>query len=71
MAIEEESLDKVDNVSDLLIYDELHDAFKELHDEWIKIGKKNSCLKKKMLEFTNENDALKKCNDSLNEKIKD
>ncbi|KAH9659187.1 Integrase catalytic domain-containing protein [Citrus sinensis] len=38
MAIEEESLDGVDKVSDLSTYDELHDAFKELHDEWIKIG---------------------------------
>ncbi|KAH9659186.1 Integrase catalytic domain-containing protein [Citrus sinensis] len=37
MAIEEESLDGVDKVSDLSTYDELHDAFKELHDEWIKI----------------------------------
>ena len=68
MAIGEESLDEVDNVSDLPTHDELHDAFKELHNKWIKIGKKNACLKK-MLELTNENDALEKCNDSLNEKI--
>ncbi|KAH9658168.1 hypothetical protein KPL70_023385 [Citrus sinensis] len=49
-------------------YDELYDAFKELHDELMKIGKKNACLKKKMLELTNEKDALEKCN---NEKIKE
>ena len=58
MAIEEESLDELDEVCDLLTYDDLHDTFKELHDEWMKIGKKNACLKKKMLELTNENDAL-------------
>ena len=67
MAIREESSDKLNEVSDLLTYDELHDAFKELHDKWMKIGKKNACLKKKMLELTNEKDALEKCN---NEKIK-
>ena len=33
MAIGEESLDELDEVSDLPTYDELHDAFKELHDE--------------------------------------
>ena len=70
MAIGEESLDEVDNVSDLPTYDELHDAFKELHNKWIKIGKKNACLKK-MLELTNENDALEKYNESLNEKLKE
>ena len=67
MAIGEESLDELDEVSDFRTHDELHDAFKELHDEWMKIGKKNICLKKKMLELTNENDALEKC---TNEKIK-
>ena len=36
----------------------------------IRIGKKNVSLKKNMLETSNENDALQKCNDSLNEKIK-
>ena len=33
MAIEEESFDELDEVSDLSIYDELHNAFKKLHDE--------------------------------------
>ena len=70
MAIGKESLDELDEVYDLPTYDELHDAFKELHDECMKIGKKNACIKKKMLEHTNEKDALEKCNDSLNEKIK-
>ena len=37
----------------------------------MKLGKKNVCLKKKMLELTNEKDALQKCIDSLNEKIKE
>ena len=27
--------------------------------DWIKIGKKNACLKKKILELSNEKDALK------------
>ena len=49
MAIGDKSDDKLDEVSDLPTYDELHDAFKELHDEWMKIGKKNTCLKKKMV----------------------
>ena len=70
MAIKEESFDELDEVSDLPTYDELHNAFKELHDEWIKISKKNAYLKKKMLELTIENDTLEKCNDCLNEKIK-
>ena len=116
MAIREESLDELDEVNDLPTYDELHDAFKELYDEWMKIDKKNACLKRKMVELKNENeslcakitcleldnktlhdrvalsnekpstshehlesyvddlknekDALQKCNDSLNEKIK-
>ncbi|KAK9180632.1 hypothetical protein WN944_023765 [Citrus x changshan-huyou] len=59
--------DDLNEVSDPS-YDELYDAFKELHDELMKIGKKNACLKKKMLELTNEKDALEKCN---NEKIKE
>ena len=70
MAIRKESFDKLDEVSDLPTYDELHNAFKELYDEWIKIYKKNACLKNKMLERTNEKDALQKCNDSLHKKIK-
>ena len=68
---DEESFDELDEVSDLPTYDELHDTFKELHDKWIKIGKKNTCLKKELLEHTNKKDALEKCNDSLNEKIKE
>ena len=36
----------------------------------MKIGKKNAYLKKKLPELTNEKDAMQKCNDSLNEKIK-
>ena len=32
--------------------------FKELHDDWMKIGKKNACLKKKVVELTNENESL-------------
>ena len=37
---------------------ELHDAFKDLHDELMKIGKKNICLKKKMIELKNENESF-------------
>ena len=70
MAIGEESFDELDEVSDLPTYDELHNAFKELQDDWIRLGKKTVSLKNKMLEISNENDALQKCNDSLNEKIK-
>ena len=33
--------------------------FKELHDDWMKIGKKNACLKKKVVELTNENESLR------------
>ena len=32
--------------------------FKELHDNLMKIGKKNACLKKKVVELTNENESL-------------
>ncbi|KAH9743180.1 Integrase catalytic domain-containing protein [Citrus sinensis] len=71
MTIGDESDDELDEVNDLPTYDELHDAFKELHDEWMKLGKKNACLKKKMLELTNEKDTMQKCIDSLNEKIKE
>ena len=38
IVIGDESDDEIDEVSDLPTYDELHDAFKELHDEWMKIG---------------------------------
>ena len=58
MAIGDESDDELDEVSDLPTYDELHDAFKELHDEWMKFGKKNACLKKKMVKLTNGNESL-------------
>ncbi|KAH9698219.1 hypothetical protein KPL71_023937 [Citrus sinensis] len=61
--------DDLNEVSDPT-YDELYDAFKEMHDELMKIDKKNACLKKKLLELTNEKDAMQKCNESLNEKIK-
>ncbi|KAH9716076.1 hypothetical protein KPL71_021332 [Citrus sinensis] len=40
MAFGEESCDELDKVSVLPTYDELHDAFKDLHDELIKIGTK-------------------------------
>ncbi|KAH9792558.1 hypothetical protein KPL71_004170 [Citrus sinensis] len=49
MAIGDESDDELHEVNDLPTYDELHYAFKELYDEWMKIGKKNACLKKKMV----------------------
>ena len=57
-------------VNDLPTYDELYNAFKELHNDIMKIGKKNACLKKKMLELWNEKEALHKYNDLLNENIK-
>ena len=69
MANGDESVDELDEVSDPT-YDELYDAFKELHDNWMKTGKRNVCLKKKMIELSNKKDALQKFNDSLNEKIK-
>ena len=37
----------------------------------MKTSKKNACLKKKMLGLSNEKDALHKCNDLQNEKIKE
>ena len=58
MAVGEESCDELDQVSVLPTYDELHDAFKDLHDELMKIDKKNICLKKKMIELKNENDSF-------------
>ncbi|KAH9762390.1 hypothetical protein KPL70_000794 [Citrus sinensis] len=58
MAIGEESCDELDEVSVLPTYDELHDAFNDLHDELMKIGKKNISLKKKMIELKNENDSF-------------
>ncbi|KAH9783348.1 Integrase catalytic domain-containing protein [Citrus sinensis] len=58
MAVGEESCDELDEVNDLPTYDELHDAFNDLHDELMKIGKKNICLKKKMMELKNENESF-------------
>ncbi|KAH9800792.1 hypothetical protein KPL71_000795 [Citrus sinensis] len=58
MAIGEESCDELDKVSVLPTYDELHDVFNDLHDELMKIGKKNISLKKKMIELKNENDSF-------------
>ena len=69
MTIEDELFDELDEVSDPT-YDELYDAFMELYNDQIKNGKKNACLKKKMLELSNEKDVMQKCNDLLNEKIK-
>ena len=45
------SFDELDEVSDLPTYDELHNAFKELHDDWMRIGKKNASLKKNARNF--------------------
>ena len=47
MAFGEESFDELDEVSELPTYDELHDAFKELHDKLMKIRKKECVLKRK------------------------
>ena len=49
--------DGLDEISDPT-YDELYDAFKELHNELMKIGKKNVCLKKEMTKVKNENKSL-------------
>ena len=66
MAIEDESFDESNKVNDLPTYNELYEAFKELFNDMMKIDKKNACLKNKMLELSNENDDLQKCNDLLN-----
>ena len=58
MAFGEESYDELDEVSVLPTYDKLHDAFKDLHDELMKIGKKNIYFKKKMIELKNENESF-------------
>ena len=58
MAFGEESCDELDEVRDFPIYDELHDAFKELHNEWMKFDKKNVCFKKKMVELRNKMNYL-------------
>ncbi|KAH9671090.1 hypothetical protein KPL70_017213 [Citrus sinensis] len=49
--------DDLNEVSDPT-YDELYDAFKELHNELMKIGKKNVCLKKEMTKLKNEYESL-------------
>ena len=55
MAIgDDEDLNEVSDPS----YDELYDAFKELHNELMKIDKKNVCFKKKMAKLKNENESL-------------
>ena len=50
--------DELDEVNDLPTYDELYDAFKELYNELMKVGKENACLKKKTVVLTNENESL-------------
>ncbi|KAH9684787.1 hypothetical protein KPL70_013662 [Citrus sinensis] len=49
--------DDLNEVSDLT-YDELYDAFQDLHNELMKLGKKNVCLKKEMAKLKNENESL-------------
>ncbi|KAH9801429.1 hypothetical protein KPL71_001026 [Citrus sinensis] len=44
MAVGEESCDELDEVSALPTYDELHDAFKDLHDELMKIANKDDAI---------------------------
>ena len=39
-------------------YDELYEAFKELYNKLMKIGKKKVCLKKEMAKLENENESL-------------
>ena len=58
MAFREELCIELDEVSVLPTYDELHDTFKDLHNELMKIGKKNICFKKKMIELKNENESF-------------
>ena len=49
--------DDLNEVSDPT-YEELYDAFQDLHIELMKIGKKNVCLKKEMAKLKNENESL-------------
>lgn len=63
MAIVDKSFNELDEVDDPPSYDELFETFKELHGDLKKIGLKIASLKKKVLDFSNEND-------SLNEKLK-
>lgn len=58
MVFREEQFDELDEISDSPTYDELFDAFKELHDDYMRISKINTCLKKKMIELSTENDSL-------------
>ena len=52
--------EELDEVNDLPSYDELFEAFIELHNDLKKIGMKNVSLKKKILEISNKNDVLQK-----------
>ncbi|KAH9779936.1 hypothetical protein KPL71_007899 [Citrus sinensis] len=83
MAIGDESDDELDEVNDLSTYDELYDAFKELHDNWIKIDNKMlhdritsfKCKqstsyeheKSYVNELMKENEVLKKKSNELNQ----
>lgn len=58
MSIGNESFDEHDEVSDLPSSDELFEAFNKLDNDLKKIGLKNASLKKKHLEFSNENGSL-------------
>ena len=49
--------DDLNEVSDPT-YDELYDVFKELHNQLMKISKKNVCLKKELVKLKNENESL-------------
>ena len=50
IVIGDESVDKLNEVSDST-HDELYDTFKELHDDLIKLSKKNAFLKKNARNF--------------------
>ena len=56
--IEEESCDERDEVSDLPSYDDLYEAFKELHNDLKNIGIKNVSLRKKNAKLSSENESL-------------
>lgn len=59
MAIGDESFYELDKVNDIPFYDELFEAFKELHNDLKKkIRQKNASLQKKMLDFSNKNNNL-------------
>ncbi|KAH9779205.1 hypothetical protein KPL71_007643 [Citrus sinensis] len=69
---DEEESQEVSNLELMAIGDDddLNEVSDPTYDELMKIGKKNACLKKKLLDLTNKKDAMQKCNDSMNEKIK-